>query len=248
MRPNFRHHHIDVGQVELENRMSEKLHPSWIDCSHNPNSDVDLDVKCKEYTCIAIPKHPLCNADPAPLQFLAPYSGCAMREHFLDNGMHAFTIHNVLSQQSVAYREMSSPSSRQPPGCEAFLGDVFHVEDIAHVCTYLIREPMNLAKDQNVDHNGIPCPHENPIVIEILSPGHLKRRMPRHRYKTEQELKHIWLTGHVTILTMEKSAENITFYRAKNSRIRIWSVQTWDSTLYKIHRHGQEPEQTLEMS
>jgi hypothetical protein len=110
-----------------------------------------------------------------------------MREYFLDNGMHAFTIHGVLSQQSVAYREMS-PSSGRPPGYEAFLGDVFHVEDITHVCTYLIREPMNLAKNQNVDHNGMPCPQENPIVIEILSPGHLKRSMPRHRYKTEQEL------------------------------------------------------------
>lgn len=55
-----------------------------------------------------------------------------MREMFLDNGMHAFTIHDILSQQSVAYREMSS-SLRRQPGCEAFLGDVFNVENITHV-------------------------------------------------------------------------------------------------------------------
>ena len=65
-------------------------------------------------------------SDPAPLQFLAPYSGCAMGEHFRDNGMHALIIYDDLSKQSVAYRQMSL-LLRRPPGREAFPGDVFYL-------------------------------------------------------------------------------------------------------------------------
>ncbi len=63
-------------------------------------------------------------SDPAPLQFLAPYSGCAMGEYFRDNKMHALIIYDDLSKQSVAYRQMSL-LLRRPPGREAFPGDVF---------------------------------------------------------------------------------------------------------------------------
>ena len=63
-------------------------------------------------------------SDPAPLQFLAPYSGCAMGEYFRDNGMHALIIYDDLSKQAVAYRQMSL-LLRRPPGREAFPGDVF---------------------------------------------------------------------------------------------------------------------------
>ena len=65
-------------------------------------------------------------SDPAPLQFLAPYSGCAMAEYFRDNGMHALIIYDDLSKQSVAYRQMSL-LLRRPPGREAFPGDVFYL-------------------------------------------------------------------------------------------------------------------------
>ena len=65
-------------------------------------------------------------SDPAPLQFLAPYSGCAMAEHFRDNGKHALIIYDDLSKQSVAYRQMSL-LLRRPPGREAFPGDVFYL-------------------------------------------------------------------------------------------------------------------------
>jgi proton translocating ATP synthase F1 alpha subunit len=65
-------------------------------------------------------------SDPAPLQFLAPYSGCAMGEYFRDNGMHALIIFDDLSKQSVAYRQMSL-LLRRPPGREAFPGDVFYL-------------------------------------------------------------------------------------------------------------------------
>ncbi|KAG2496881.1 hypothetical protein HYH03_005280 [Edaphochlamys debaryana] len=65
-------------------------------------------------------------SDAAPLQFLAPYSGCAMAEYFRDNGKHAVIIYDDLSKQSVAYRQMSL-LLRRPPGREAFPGDVFYL-------------------------------------------------------------------------------------------------------------------------
>nr|UPI48994.1 ATPase subunit 1 [Balanophora laxiflora] len=65
-------------------------------------------------------------SDPAPLQFIAPYSGCALGEYFRDNGMHALIIYDDLSKQAVAYRQMSL-LLRRPPGREAFPGDVFYL-------------------------------------------------------------------------------------------------------------------------
>ena len=65
-------------------------------------------------------------SDPAPLQFLAPYTGCAMGEYFRDNGMHAMICYDDLSKQAVAYRQMSL-LLRRPPGREAYPGDVFYL-------------------------------------------------------------------------------------------------------------------------
>jgi F-type H+-transporting ATPase subunit alpha len=65
-------------------------------------------------------------SEPAPLQYLAPYSGCAMGEFFRDNGMHAVIAYDDLSKQAVAYRQMSL-LLRRPPGREAYPGDVFYL-------------------------------------------------------------------------------------------------------------------------
>ncbi|KKI17338.1 F0F1 ATP synthase subunit alpha [Sphingomonas sp. ABOLG] len=65
-------------------------------------------------------------SDPAPLQFLAPYTGTAMGEFFRDNGMHAVIVFDDLSKQAVAYRQMSL-LLRRPPGREAYPGDVFYL-------------------------------------------------------------------------------------------------------------------------
>lgn len=65
-------------------------------------------------------------SEPAPMQFLAPYSGCAIGEFFRDNGMHAVIIFDDLSKQAVAYRQMSL-LLRRPPGREAYPGDVFYL-------------------------------------------------------------------------------------------------------------------------
>ena len=65
-------------------------------------------------------------SDPAPLQYIAPYAGCAMGEYFLDNGGHALCIYDDLSKQAAAYREISL-LLRRPPGREAYPGDVFYL-------------------------------------------------------------------------------------------------------------------------
>ena len=65
-------------------------------------------------------------SDPAPMQFLAPYSGCAIGEYYRDNGMHALVIYDDLSKQAVSYRQVSL-LLRRPPGREAYPGDVFYL-------------------------------------------------------------------------------------------------------------------------
>ncbi len=65
-------------------------------------------------------------SEPAPMQFLAPYTGCAIGEWFRDNGLHALAVYDDLSKQAVAYRQMSL-LLRRPPGREAYPGDVFYI-------------------------------------------------------------------------------------------------------------------------
>ena len=80
------------------------------------------DAGAMEYTTIVSATA----SDPAPLQFLAPYTGCSMGEYFRDNGMHALIIYDDLSKHAVAYRQMSL-LLRRPPGREAYPGDVFYL-------------------------------------------------------------------------------------------------------------------------
>jgi len=82
-------------------------------------------------------------SEPAPLQFIAPYAGCAMGEYFRDNGMHAVMIYDDLSKHAVAYRQMSL-LLRRPPGREAYPGDVF----------YLHSRLLERAAKMNEDHGA----------------------------------------------------------------------------------------------
>jgi F-type H+-transporting ATPase subunit alpha len=82
-------------------------------------------------------------SEPAPMQFLAPYTGCAMGEYFRDNGMHAVIVYDDLSKQAVAYRQMSL-LLRRPPGREAYPGDVF----------YLHSRLLERAAKMNEDNGG----------------------------------------------------------------------------------------------
>jgi len=81
-----------------------------------------IDADAMSYTTIVAATA----SDAAPLQFLAPYSGCAIGEYFRDNGMHALIVFDDLSKQAVAYRQMSL-LLRRPPGREAYPGDVFYL-------------------------------------------------------------------------------------------------------------------------
>ncbi len=80
------------------------------------------EVGAMEYTTIVAATA----SEPAPLQYIAPYAGCAMGEYFLENGKHALIIYDDLSKHAVAYREMSL-LLRRPPGREAYPGDVFYL-------------------------------------------------------------------------------------------------------------------------
>jgi len=82
-------------------------------------------------------------SEPAPMQFLAPYTGCTMGEYFRDRGMHAVIFYDDLSKQAVAYRQMSL-LLRRPPGREAYPGDVF----------YLHSRLLERAAKMNDEHGG----------------------------------------------------------------------------------------------
>src|SRR5262249_58879373 len=82
-------------------------------------------------------------SDPAPMQFIAPYSGCSMGEFFRDNGRHALVIYDDLSKHAAAYRQLSL-LLRRPPGREAYPGDVF----------YLHSRLLERAAKMSPDHGG----------------------------------------------------------------------------------------------
>src|SRR4051794_25088257 len=97
------------------------------------------DAGAMEYTTVVAATA----SEPAPLQYLAPFSGCAMGEYFRDNGMAALIIYDDLSKQAVAYRQMSL-LLRRPPGREAYPGDVF----------YLPSRLLERAAKLNADNGG----------------------------------------------------------------------------------------------
>merc|ERR1739846_81411 len=86
------------------------------------NQSENIKDHCLKYTTVVAATA----SDAAPLQFLAPYTGCAMAEYFRDTGKHALIIFDDLSKQAVAYRQMSL-LLRRPPGREAYPGDVFYL-------------------------------------------------------------------------------------------------------------------------
>nr|YP_008816170.1 ATP synthase F1 subunit alpha [Roya obtusa]YP_009755758.1 ATP synthase F1 subunit alpha [Roya anglica]AGZ90362.1 ATP synthase F1 subunit alpha [Roya obtusa]QIQ22997.1 ATP synthase F1 subunit alpha [Roya anglica] len=118
---------LNQKQINASNNLKEKLYCVYVAIGQKRSTVAQLvkilsEAGALEYSIIVAATA----SDPAPLQFLAPYSGCAMGEYFRDNGMHALIIYDDLSKQSVAYRQMSL-LLRRPPGREAFPGDVFYL-------------------------------------------------------------------------------------------------------------------------
>jgi len=118
-----------INQKEVNNKGEEKnkLYCIYVAIGQKRSTVAQIvktleDAGAMEYTIIVSATA----SDPAPLQFLAPYTGCTMGEYFRDNGMHALIIYDDLSKQAVAYRQMSL-LLRRPPGREAYPGDVFYL-------------------------------------------------------------------------------------------------------------------------
>jgi len=118
---------LNQKTINAGNDESKKLYCIYV-CIGQKRSTVARIVKTLEdygaldYTIVVAATA----SDPAPLQFLAPYTGCAMGEFFRDNGMHAVIVYDDLSKQAVSYRQMSL-LLRRPPGREAYPGDVFYL-------------------------------------------------------------------------------------------------------------------------
>jgi len=118
---------LNQGQINAGDDESKKLYCVYVAVGQKRSTVAQLvktleDKGALKYSIIVAATA----SDPAPLQFLAPYSGCAMAEFFRDSGKHALIIYDDLSKQSVAYRQMSL-LLRRPPGREAFPGDVFYL-------------------------------------------------------------------------------------------------------------------------
>nr|AST08908.1 ATP synthase F1 subunit alpha [Micractinium conductrix] len=132
---------INQKEVNAGNDESKKLYCVYVAVGQKRSTVAQIvkilsDAGALDYSVIVAATA----SDPAPLQFLAPYSGCAMGEYFRDNGMHALIIYDDLSKQSVAYRQMSL-LLRRPPGREAFPGDVFYLH------SRLLERAAKMSKD-----------------------------------------------------------------------------------------------------
>ena len=118
---------INQKEINKSNEEKNKLYCIYVAIGQKRSTVAQIvksleDAGAMEYTTIVSATA----SDPAPLQFLAPYTGCTMGEYFRDNGMHALIIYDDLSKQAVAYRQMSL-LLRRPPGREAYAGDVFYL-------------------------------------------------------------------------------------------------------------------------
>jgi F-type H+/Na+-transporting ATPase subunit alpha len=135
---------INQKNINAAGKESEKLYCIYVAIGQKRSTVAQIvraleENGAMEYTIVVAATA----SEPAPLQFLAPYTGCAMGEYFRDNGMHAVIVYDDLSKQAVAYRQMSL-LLRRPPGREAYPGDVF----------YLHSRLLERAAKMNEDNGG----------------------------------------------------------------------------------------------
>src|SRR5881397_347294 len=132
---------INQKSINASGKESEKLYCIYVAIGQKRSTVAQIvraleENGAMEYTIVVAATA----SEPAPLQFLAPYTGCAMGEYFRDNGMHAVIVYDDLSKQAVAYRQMSL-LLRRPPGREAYPGDVFYLH------SRLLERAAKLSKD-----------------------------------------------------------------------------------------------------
>src|SRR5947209_7010597 len=117
---------LNQRQVNAGTDESKKLYCVYVAIGQKRSTVAQIVKTLQDYGALEYSIVVASASEPAPLQFLAPYSGCAMGEFFRDNGMHAVMIYDDLSKHAVAYRQMSL-LLRRPPGREAYPGDVFYL-------------------------------------------------------------------------------------------------------------------------
>jgi F-type H+-transporting ATPase subunit alpha len=118
---------INQKHVNASNDEKQKLYCIYVAIGQKRSTVAQLTRTLEEYGALEYSIVIAATAsDPAPMQFLAPYTGCTMGEYFRDNGMHAVIFYDDLSKQAVSYRQMSL-LLRRPPGREAYPGDVFYL-------------------------------------------------------------------------------------------------------------------------
>ena len=118
---------INQRTVNESDDEQEKLYCIYVAIGQKRSTEAQLEKTLEDYDALKYTIVVAATAsEPAPLQFLAPYTGCTMGEFFRDNGMHAVIFYDDLSKHAVAYRQMSL-LLRRPPGREAYPGDVFYL-------------------------------------------------------------------------------------------------------------------------
>src|SRR5690349_24892986 len=118
-------------------------------------------------------------SEPAPLQFIAPYTGVTMAEYFRDSGRHALIVYDDLSKQAVAYRQMSL-LLRRPPGREAYPGDGFYLH------SRLLERAAKMAEEWGVVANGTEAKRPmNPVIGQGCHSG----KEAGHEAKAEAKAK-----------------------------------------------------------
>jgi len=123
-------------------------------------------------------------SEPAPLQFLAPYTGVTMGEYFRDSGQHALCVYDDLSKQAVAYRQLSL-LLRRPPGREAYPGDVFYVHSrLLERAAKMAEDWVVVKKDQepsrlgNQVFSGPASRHEAEAAAKEKGAGFVAKKLP----------------------------------------------------------------------
>ncbi len=163
-----------------------------------------------EYTTVVLSSA----AEMAPLQFIAPYTGVTMGEHFRDNGKHALIVYDDLSKQAVAYRQLSL-LLRRPPGREAFPGDVFYLH------SRLLERAAKMADHWVIVKSDAPAVEpgvDGKVYVGVLGRSHAKEALAKMSDKDTHAVKSV--PGHGGSLTalpiIETQAGDVSAYIPTN--------------------------------
>ncbi len=155
-------------------------------------------------------------SESAPLQFIAPYTGVTMGEHFRDHGEHALIIYDDLSKQAVAYRQLSL-LLRRPPGREAYPGDVFYLH------SRLLERAAKMADEWVIVKKGAEVTRESKgvdgkVYVGVLGKSHAEEHLEKMSDKADHELRKVPGTGgSLTALpVIETQAGDVSAYIPTN--------------------------------